>query len=173
MKELRIINNIPAEYTALSDALSKLMYAAGSQKLCGACFEGKLHAKVWLEYKDGTAISRGCCGGCKNLAFKGCVQKPVGCAGFSCDGLRFLLPERIIQAVEVILRHAFVYPTTGRSCYSSTIEQVLEYHFKRAELSRLQTATARVVKLTRWLEKNFKPNWPFVARVTKADGGVL
>lgn len=105
-KLFEILDNVPEEYTALSDAISRLFYVCGSGKLCGACFQGKL-----INYSCRTASditirsfrklhprayeSHGCCGNCPNLSTTGCVQKPLGCAAWQCPYSAILLPERV------------------------------------------------------------------------------
>lgn len=36
-KKFEILDNVPEEYTALSDAISRIFYVCGSGKLCGGC----------------------------------------------------------------------------------------------------------------------------------------
>jgi len=120
-KVFNILDNVPEEYTALSDAISELFYVCGSQKLCGACFQGKLldynymdavarpnyavHKDIVLDRRkpsDTSWASHGCCSFCKNLSSQGCVQKPLGCAAWQCPYSMLLLPARVSRFIGVV-----------------------------------------------------------------------
>lgn len=113
-RKFQILDNVPEEYTALEQAISRLFYLCGSKTLCGACFQGKLldHGYCYSIKYELTAIyqdiavkrklvsktpwkSYGCCGRCSSLSAQGCVQKPLGCASWQCQYISMLLPERI------------------------------------------------------------------------------
>jgi hypothetical protein len=181
MYEFEIITNLPVEYTAMTKAMSELLYACGSKTLCGACFAGKLHVNsAWAKYDSATKTynSCGCCSNCVNLMSDGCVQKPMGCAGYMCELLRLALPTRIEHAIRRI--RSFSEPrrqntySPGSACYPPTLRSVAAFAYTKAQRERMATAAARLRKLTNWVRKTgWKPNWPLVERVAKADPGVL
>jgi len=88
------------------------------------------------------------------------------------------MPRRIYRAAREVQERAFYrrgegFAPPGGGCYNHTIEDVLKHQYTPKQLSRFRTAAARIQKLTRWVRRNFKPNWPLMERVTKADEGVL
>lgn len=171
-KTFVIFDNIPAEYIALVDAISAFYYACESKTLCGACFQGKLDRP--LEYK-------GCCGSCPNLSSTGCVQKPVGCARYSCFKLDMLVPEafksdfyKLISYNTGLFNNTGAYDHPGNGCYPDTVKRVSEYNYPPDVLARLAAAAKEVEALTERLKlSGYKPDWLMLETKLKAESGSL
>lgn len=88
----RLVKALQTEETpahkALREAAEEFWFTAGSRKVCGDCFAGKL--------EHSTHTTHGCCGGCPALSDEGCVQKNAMCAAFGCSHLKkTLIPEEL------------------------------------------------------------------------------
>jgi len=176
-KLFKILNNIPPEYQALVDALSNFYYACGSQKLCGACFAGKLEAY----YDDGKKRidpqwrRKGCCGYCPNLSSTGCVQKPVGCASYNCSMLNQLLPARLKgYRIARVASRAFHWGHPGAGCYSRELAKVSEHNYTPEALRQMRASADTINRWTRWIKMTgWKPDWEKMQEITRAEPGTF
>lgn len=168
MRQFVILDNIPPEYTRLTDAISALFYACGSQKLCGACFAGKLDlGNGWQKRRP----SSGCCQGCENLGPAGCLQKPLGCASWTCEWLRALVPVRVVRFKNDalgILRERGVYVDafrTGGFAQRHTASQ----------LRAMLRVAIRVERVVAWMKRTGypQPDWEKMKQVTNAEEGAF
>lgn len=188
----KILDNIPQEYTDLTNAISALFYACGSKKLCGACFAGKLQDYAARDFKY-PRKSNGCCGHCSNLSAVGCVQKPIGCASWLCTYTAALIPEKLLRLLGNDSGHCCtetrallqkqIKRYTGVDMSSFFRLEGFKYgtgwdrkHIQNLTPKQrrgLRLVTKRVKVAVRWAEKNFKPNWPLMQRITRAEPGAL
>lgn len=208
-KLFEILDNVPEEYTALSDAISRIFYVCGSGKLCGACFRGELvdysartvpyqHIRKSRIRNPRAFESNGCCGSCSHLSATGCVQKPLGCAGWQCPYSANLLPERIsiFLGVEMHTRGG-QYSTARRprrnslkfwvsnklSCENGWRRDIFSFFrikgfdtpLTQQDKHWLKVAAKRVNRIADWLERTGlnKPNWPLMEKITRAEPGTL
>lgn len=198
-KTFNILSNVPEEYTALVDAISSLFYVLGSKKLCGACFQGKLlydSYAQWLrndksareselaqDVAKGSHLSHwpsnGCCGRCPNLSTEGCVQKPLGCAMWTCYYTRTLLPKEVLDFLgdprsshKASLKF-WLAKRLGYDIFSFFRIQGLSVPLDTQKRRVLRIAANRVQKVAVWLERTHKTNWPLMEKITYAAPGTF
>lgn len=173
-REFNILSNVPQEYTAFVDAISELFYYAGSRTLCGACFQHKL--------RYGT--SNGCCGGCLNLSTEGCVQKPIGCALWTCTMIEDLLPPRILRFLNGNYKKRNGWHNRDWNLWSWLSRRGIPMSCFRiqgfdipcsAKMRRtFVVATKRVHRVLEWQRKQkWQPNWAKMEKLTHANPGTF
>jgi hypothetical protein len=151
----------------LVDAISDMFLSCGSWALCSACFAGKLHT----DHKGSPGISKGCCGGCRNLSATGCVQKPLGCALGTCSMMLTFLPRRLRdflwRAEEWLVR---------RSIWTAPL-RTLGFQIKHSndQLKAMLILAKRFRRVVAWMKRTGYPrqNGPLLDKVMNADSGTF
>jgi len=171
-----IVNNVPPEYTALTDAISEFLYACGSKTMCGACFGGRFSAAgynpAYTKEENGKLVSAGCCASnCPLLGSTGCVQKPYGCAHYVCSRLEHVVPAQLLRRFRHYLARSY-FP--GKSAWIEGLREAAVQPWRPDWIRSAVLATQRIKRLTKWLKlTGWHPNWPLVEKLSGAEPGTL